>query len=197
MRHPAWAIALAFAIAAPANAAALPPNSALSFDVMRKGSVIGGHSYRFSGSASSFSVTVDTEISVPIPLDRSTLYSFKQHSTEQWRDGTFQKISSTTSEGGAPRQLDTSSKGALPASFWTEDTVHTGKLMNTADGKIMSVRVADLGTEDVDTRRGSINAHHYRLSGDLVRDLWFDGDGNLARAAFKADDGSTVTYVRK
>ncbi len=71
------------------------------------------------------------------------------------------------------------------------------KLMNTVDGKIMSIRVADLGMESVETKRGKVNAHHYRLSGGLARDLWYDADGNLARVAFKADDGSIVTYIRK
>jgi len=31
----------------------------------------------------------------------------------------------------------------------------------------------------------------------LERDLWYDKNGDLARVLFKADDGSTVIYVRK
>ena len=69
--------------------------------------------------------------------------------------------------------------------------------MNTIDGTIMSVRVADLGSENVPVNGGNLNAHHYRISGGLERDLWYDENGNLARVAFKAEDGSTVTYIRK
>jgi len=61
----------------------------------------------------------------------------------------------------------------------------------------MTIRVADLGMENVPVKGGQVTAHHYRLSGGLDRDLWYDGQGNLARVAFKADDGSTVTYIRK
>jgi len=197
MRILGMAVGLAFALAAPANALSLPSSGTLKFDVIRKGKDIGDHSYSFSGSRNAFSVKISTDIAVKIPLIRTTVYSFKHKSTEHWKAGKFKKLNSTTNDDGTPNQLSTASKGALPASLWNDDIVRSGKLMNTVDGKIMSIRVADLGMESVDTKRGKVNAHHYRLSGDLARDLWYDGDGNLARVAFKADDGSTVTYVRK
>lgn len=197
MRILGIAVGLALALTAPANALSLPSGGTLAFDVVRKGKDIGDHSYKFSGSKSSFSVKVTTDIAVKVPLIRTTVYSFNHKSTEQWKAGKFQKISSTTNDDGTPNQLSTIAKGALPASLWNDDIVRSAKLMNTIDGNIMSVRVADLGVESVATKRGQVNAHHYRLSGGLARDLWFDTDGNLARVAFKADDGSTVTYVRK
>lgn len=197
MRILEMAVGLALTLSAPANALSLPPGGTLVFDVVRKGKDIGDHSYKFSGSKDAFSVNITTEIDVKIPLIRTTVYSFKHKSTEYWKAGKFQRIYSATNDDGTPNQLSTTTKGALPASLWNDDIVRSGKLMNTVDGKIMSIRVADLGMESVDTKRGKVNAHHYRLSGGLARDLWYDADGNLARVAFKADDGSTVTYIRK
>jgi len=197
MRNLGLAVGLALALAAPAHALSLPKDGTLSFDVIRKGIDIGDHSYRFSGSKNAFSVQVATDIAVKIPLIRTNVYSFNHNSTEQWRAGNLQSLSSKTNDDGTPHQLSTPAKGALPASLWNDDIVRSNKLMNTIDGKIMSVRVVDLGQERVQTKRGKVNAHHYRLSGGLARDLWYDGDGNLARVAFKADDGSTVTYIRK
>ena len=75
--------------------------------------------------------------------------------------------------------------------------VSMGVFLGTIDGSIMSVRVSDMGTEQVTTRRGPVATHHYRLSGDLNRDLWYDAQGNLAHVSFTAEDGTTVTYVRK
>jgi len=197
MRLFGLAVGLAVALAAPVNALSIPSNGSLSFDVVRKGKDIGDHSYQFSGAKSAFTVKVATDIAVKVPLIRATVYSFKHASIEQWKGGALQQISSETNDDGEPHQLKTASKGALPASLWNDDIVRSGQLMNTIDGTLMNVRVADLGNETVTTKRGAIAAHHYRMSGDLARDLWYDADGNLAQVAFKADDGSTVMYIRK
>jgi len=197
MRNLGMAVGLALALAAPANALSLPQGGSLKFDVIRKGTDIGDHSYSFSGSKGAFSVTVATDIAVKIPLIRTTVYSFKHNSVEKWKAGKLQNVSSKTDDDGTPHQLNAAAKGILPASLWDEDIVRSGRLINTVDGKIMSVRVADLGMDSVDTKRGKISAHHYRMSGGLARDLWFDAGGNLAHVVFKADDGSTITYLRK
>jgi len=188
---------LAIVFAAPLNAASIPSSGQLSFDVVRKGKDIGDHSYNFSGSPGSFSVTVATDVVVRVPLIRIAAYRFEHSSVETWQGGELQALVSTTNDDGTPHALNTANKGALPASLWNDDIVRTGQLMNTIDGTIMSVRVADLGSENVPVNGGNLNAHHYRISGGLERDLWYDENGNLARVAFKAEDGSTVTYVRK
>ena len=197
MRFFGVALGLVVALATPVSALSIPSNGKLSFDVIRKGKDIGDHSYSFSGTTSALTVKVTTDIIVKVPLIRTTAYSFNHKSVEVWKGGKLQKLSSTTDDDGAPHQLKTANKGALPASLWNDDILRSGKLMNTIDGTIMTIRAADLGMETVKTRRGSIAAHHYRLSGGLARDLWYDGDGNLAQVAFKADDGSTVMYIRK
>tara|TARA_B110000208_G_scaffold176641_1_gene223188 strand:+ start:993 stop:1187 length:195 start_codon:yes stop_codon:yes gene_type:complete len=61
------------------------------------------------------------------------------------------------------------------------DIVRSGKLMNTIDEKIMSVRAVDLGLKAIKTKRGNVSAHHYRISGGLVRDVWYDGEETLHR----------------
>lgn len=197
MRLFGMALGLAVALAAPVNALSIPSSGTLNFDVVRKGKDIGDHSYSFSGQEGDFTVNVETDIVVKVPLIRTTAYSFKHKSVESWKGGELQQLSSSTDDDGEPHQLQTTNKGVLPASLWNDDIVRSGKLMNTIDGKIMSVRAADLGLETVKTKRGSVSTHHYQLSGGLARDLWYDGDGNLAQVMFKADDGSTVMYIRK
>ena len=190
-------VGLAVALAAPVNALSIPASGKLSFDVVRKGKDIGDHTFSFSHASNSFTVKVATDIVVKVPLIRTTAYSFKHASVETWKGGKLQEISSKTNDDGEPHQLKSASNGALPASLWNDDIVRSQKLMNTIDGTMMKVRVADLGNETVNTKRGAVPAHHYRMSGDLARDLWYDANGNLAQVAFKADDGSTVMYIRK
>jgi hypothetical protein len=197
MRIFGLALGLAMALAAPVTALSIPSNGKLNFDVVRKGKDIGDHSYRFSGTTAALTVKVTTDIVVKVPLIRTTAYSFRHASVESWKNGKLMQLSSTTDDDGDPHQLQTANKGALPASLWNDDILRSGKLMNTIDGTLMNIRAADLGMETVTTKRGSISAHHYRLSGGLARDLWYDAAGNLAQVAFKADDGSTVMYIRK
>lgn len=184
-------------LAAPVAASSLPSQGKLNFDVVRKGKDIGDHSYSFSGTPGAYSVNVNTDIAVKVPLIRVNAYVFKQNSVENWSGGKLAKIQSDTNDDGTAHQLNQSGKGLLPASLWNDEIVKSHKLLNTIDGSVMSVRVTDLGMQSVHVRSGTVNAHHYRISGDLDRDVWYDGEGNLAHVAFTADDGSTVTYVRK
>jgi hypothetical protein len=61
----------------------------------------------------------------------------------------------------------------------------------------MRVHSTDLGAERIDAGGRAIEARHYRIAGDLDRDVWYDTDGYLVRLTLVADDGSTVVYVRK
>ena len=188
---------LAVCAAVPLNAASIPASGSLTFDVMRKGKDIGDHSYKFSGSENSYSVKVSTNIVVKVPLIKLTAYSFQHDSVETWKNGKLQKLSSTTNDDGTPNKVNSGASSILPASLWNEDIVKSKILLNTVNGKKMSIRAADLGSEAVTTKKGKVTAEHYRISGELERDLWYDANGDLARVSFKADDGSTVIYIRK
>ncbi|MGR3462434.1 MAG: DUF6134 family protein [Roseovarius sp.] len=197
MRILSLAAGLVLALAPSLNAASIPAGGRLEFDVVRKGKDIGDHGYRFQGSNDALTVNVTTDIAVKVPIIRVTAYSFQHQSVETWSGGKLTSVRSATNDDGTPHQLDTGGKGVLPASLWNDDILDAGKLLNTIDGSIMSIRVSDVGTEQVTTRSGPVATQHYRLSGDLNRDLWYDVQGNLARVSFTAEDGTTVTYVRK
>lgn len=197
MRLTLLATGLTLVMSVTSNAAALPEGGQLNFDVIRKGKDIGDHSYAFDGSNGAYSVRVSTDVAVKIPILRANAYRFQHSSVETWEGGKLRTLKAATNDDGTPHELATAGNGLLPASLWNEDTVRAGKLLNTIDGHVMTVEVADLGQEQVPTAKGKITAHHYRLTGDLARDLWYDDAGNLAHVEFTADDGSTVSYVRR
>ncbi len=187
----------AIGLATPVLASSPPSKGALRFDVIRKGKDIGELSYSFSGSAAKYSVQVVTDIAVKITLIRVNAYAFKQNSVETWANGKMTSIRSATDDDGDAHQISEKGLGLLPAILWNDDILKRRQLLNTIDGTVMSVRVIDLGVQNVPTRSGQLRAHHYRISGDLERDVWYDQNGDLAHVSFKADDGSTVTYLRK
>ncbi len=55
----------------------------------------------------------------------------------------------------------------------------------------LSVKVKDLGDEQIDYRGQQIKAHHYEISGDYDRDVWFDAD-KVVRIKFFGSDHSTI-----
>lgn len=179
------------------SAGTVPASGSLDFDVVRKGKDIGDHSYRFSGTSDALTVTVRTDIAVKVPIIGVNAYHFNHASTEQWKGATLRAISAETDDDGTPHSLNAGASKLLPASLWNIDTVKSSQLLNTIDGHVMRVNVQHIGPEKVTTARGPIVAEHYRLSGDLTRDLWYDQNGSLAYVSFTAEDGSTVLYIRK
>ncbi len=193
----AGAIAISLALSLPAMASSIPPQGRLDFDVIRKGKDIGDISYSFSGNKDDFTVNVVTDIAVKVPLLRLNAYVFRQNSIEHWVGGKLATVRSATDDDGEKHQVSAPAGGLVPGSLWNDEIVRANQVFNTIDGRVMSVRVVDLGTQAIKTRSGRIMAHHYRITGDLERDVWYDSEGNLARVSFTADDGSTITYVRR
>lgn len=207
---PAVAVAAALAFIPPA-ASALPGATApLHFTVLRDGKPVGTQSYDFIRDDDGLKVIIDTNVVVKFAF--IPVYRFEHHDEEVWRDGHLTALSSTTNDDGTSHHLKVSTdpaglavdgddkasslpKTTIPASLWHPATVKQGTLMNTLDGHPMSVAVKDLGKETVTVHGESRTAHHYALSGDLSRDLWYDSRGTLVQVRFLAKDDSEIRYV--
>lgn len=180
-----------------AESATIPASGRLDFDVIRKGKDIGDHQFAFSGKPSELKVQVKTDINVRVPVIGISAYSFTQTSTEVWQNGKAVRLTSKTNDDGKPHDITLNEIKALPASLWNDDTAKARQLTNTIDGHLMAAKVSDLGAENIDAAGAKIPAHHYRIDGELAREVWYDHEGMLARMVLTADDGSIVTYIRK
>ena len=85
--------------------------------------------------------------------------------------------------------------GVLPSTYWNLNQVKQSILLNTQYGTPSKVKIVDLGRETIKTSSRSIQATHYRYSGDITLDQWFDDRGRWVKAAFKAFDGSEIEYI--
>lgn len=188
--------------------------SNLNYTVLRNGDAIGTHTIALSGSDGQHAVRIDTDIKVKIAF--ITAYKFLHSSTETWADGRLVKLSSETDDDGTAKKLDATSNGGsvvananvqgsrldttapadvIPASLWNSAIVEQTRIMNTLDGHLMTVSVTDLGEESVAANGRQVSARHFRMQGDLERDLWFDTFANLVRVQFKGADGSDIVYA--
>lgn len=204
--------AIALALLATTSAAFAKPHvpDSLSFTVLRNGDAIGSHKVLFQQGAGGLKVAIDTNIVVKILM--VPVYRFVHHDQEVWQDGHLLSLSSVTNDDGKHHHLKVAAdakgleiKGddktsllptaTIPASLWNPATVTQGSLMNTLDGHPMKIHVKDLGTETVSVHGQPRPAHHYAVTGDLAREVWYDADGNLVQVRFKADDKSDIRYV--
>ena len=210
VRSLAFAGALVAALSAPPSEAATP--ASLAFTVLRNGEPIGSHTYTFEKDHGALKVTVDTSVAVKVVM--IPVYRFEHHDEEVWRDDRLTELASKTNDDGTRHHLNVAADASglevdgdekpsrlpaamLPASLWNPDTVRQGALMNTLDGHPMTIHVADAGEETVDVHGHPTPAHHYVLTGDLARELWYDAAGTLVQVRFKAKDDSDLRYVLK
>lgn len=83
----------------------------------------------------------------------------------------------------------------LPTSHWNMRQTAQSVLINSQTGLQANVAVANLGRESVQTSARTIEATHYRYSGDMRLDQWFDDKGRWVKAIFTAPDNSTIEYT--
>lgn len=213
IRRPLLALAALLAalpVALPAAQAAVPPGGQLRFAVFRDGSQIGEHELTFRNQGGDLAVDVNTKIAVKIAF--VTAYRFEHEGHEIWHGDRLMRLWSKTNDDGTHHVLDVEADKAgleihadghdanapaniIPASLWNEGILQGGRILNTLDGSRMAVQVADLGADTVFVKGSKEAAHHYAITGDLQRELWYDANHVLVKVRFKAKDGSTIEYM--
>lgn len=182
----------------------------LTYAVLRNGDRIGSQSIKVTRDGAERTVQIKTDVVVRMAM--IPVYRFEQDSREVWRAGRLTSLTSETNDDGDRHDLWVSTigdhldvvgdgkrtkmeAGILPASLWNHALVDQTRLLNTIDGKTMAVTVADLGVDTLQSRGRMLQAHHYRLSGGLERDLWYDLADTLVQVGFKGSDDSAILYV--
>lgn len=190
----------------------VPASKEIAFTVLRDGSEIGTHILRFGDRGDDLTVHVETDIAVKIPLVNIAVYRFTHRGDEVWRGGKLSELASETNDDGTEHKLTVrpdgtdlhvesdvgthASDGAIiPASLWNPKLVRQSVLLNTLDGTEMPISVEDLGTEQVDAAGGEQTAEHYRLTGGLSREVWYNDRDELIRVRFAGKDKSQIEYV--
>ena len=188
----------------------LPYGPSLSFAVYRNGEPIGRHTLTFQQSGSN--LTVSTSVDFAVKLLGFTAYRYMHRAQEVWAGEAFQSVATQTDDNGTkytvraqrtPAGIDVQRTGGheimpagvLPSSHWNVRQIGQSSLLNTQNGSQARVQVTPLGREKVKTANGWIDASHYRYSGDVTKDQWFDDRGRWVKTTFKASDGSTIEYI--
>jgi hypothetical protein len=202
-------LAVAFWVVAASAGAAQIPEQPLDFTVIRNGDPVGKHLVTFRRTDDGVAVEVRTNVAVKMAF--ITVYRFEHQGSELWRGDRLVSLRSTTNDDGTRHRLRVLENGSklqiegdgassiadtpvIPASLWNPALVSEPHLLNTLDGRLISVSTRDLGEEDVSVRGRPAKARHYAVHGELERELWYDALGTLVRVRFKGRDGSDILY---
>lgn len=219
LKGPLLALALSQLIAIPfvstsfAAPEGIPPEGTLAFTVLRDGKPIGTHRLMFDSKGGDVT-TVDIETKIAVKVLFVTAYRFEHSGHEVWTGDRIAALSSNTNDDGEKHDVSLKIEGGVlkgmadgkaasddPSaplgSLWSPAPAGTTVMTNTVTGKPMKVSVDAVGQEKVALPNGnSVEARHLAIHGDLERDVWYGPNNTLVKLAFKAKDGSAITYVR-
>jgi hypothetical protein len=201
-------IALATLALAATSPKAQPQVQRMSFAIMRNAIQIGQHDIAISTEGATTTVDFRTEIQVKVMFINA--YSFGYAGREIWTQNNFVSFQSKTNDNGASHAVSatfdtdktviaadgktiSATGNVIPASFWNMAFLTRTDFFHTENGQLLKISVTDLGDEQISTRMGPKLAHHYRLTGGLERDLWFDQNGTPLRYQLRGSDNSLIT----
>jgi len=207
------------ALALPAGAAAWLAFSAAAsaqermvFDVLRDGDKIGEHRLVFEREDDTLKVSVETDMTVTFAFVPVFRYEHKR--VERWRGGELESLAGMTNDDGTEYEISivrkeghysrtingTEEEVAGPVavdSFWSKERLTGGKLFSAVSDQVYRVRSDLMGTETIDAKGEAVEAEHYKLSGEIDRDLWFSLAGELLKVQYENDEGETFEFVRR
>lgn len=183
----------------------------LAYDINRNGETIGRLTVLFSGNdAANRTVTSETRVVVKIAF--VPVYRYSKDVSETYENGRLVRLDVSVDDNGAKTAFTGRIEGdemvinagdaiyrhpagRMVSSYWDPNTVNQSAMIDSSVGDQDNVTVKNLGRKSLEIGGRTVMANHYRLTGDIERELWY-ADGELVRTLDIARDGSTVTNDR-
>ena len=187
---------LAFCSAAPALAAELtsPSTGVLDFTIVRKNDVVGHYHSDFSRRPDQ-ALEVRTHVSVAVTMGPIRLYAFDHNSVETWHDGRLIGLRADTDDDGEVHHLQAERRDqglaltvdgktsmadadAVPSTLWNRDMLDGHRpIFDIGDGQIYQTMTRCDGPPKAPASSLVV----CEVSGELIRTLRFELDGNFGR----------------
>ena len=193
-----------------ASFATFPPAGRFDYRIERGGDDIGSQTVEFMRNGEQ--LTVRTHISIVVTVLGIPVFRFTHDAEERWQNDRLIAFKSKSNDDGEPRAVALRLEGdrlrgtyngqaldlpatLIPASLWRPDTVQQTVLLDPIKGRDREVTVVDKGMEKIKVRGQMLGAHHYAMTGQIIRDIWYGPDGEIAQVRFPAKDGSQIQVV--
>lgn len=145
-------------------------------------------------------------------------YTYWYRGQETWKNGRLQKLESTSDDDGKrfttvavaePTGMKVTVNGRTrvtsldvwPTSYWQlpDSKLRGGQLLllDADTGRDLQARMQHLGTQQIYAGGKTQNAAHYRLTGKVTVDLWFDASERMIRQDWVEDGHRTVIELAR
>lgn len=182
----------------------------IRFDIVRKGRTVGSHLVTFRRAGEVTETHSEVRIAIDILIFKA--FRYRYDSDAQWQDGQLRRLTVDVDDDGKRTQLAVSTEAEMvsgtvngaaisaeaplyPTEHWNSDVLTQRRVLNTLTGKVNNVVIEPGAREYVATERGQVPATHYRYTGDLLAEVWYDDSGRWVKMRFDGRDGSTIEYV--
>jgi hypothetical protein len=187
---------------------ALPAN--LGYAILMDGDPIGHETYDFRQDGGHVSVSVTTKTDVKVLFLN---FHYRHARQEEWLDGQLQSLRANTDDDGSKHHVEADAKDgslslaadgkpvslppdSLPLTLWNKALLATSTLYGVIDAQPYHVTSKDLGAETLTLAGKPVATEHYRIDGDVQRDLWYGEDGLLVQTTFERK-GYPIKIVRE
>lgn len=162
------------------------------------------------------SVSADTEVKVTVL--GAAVYRYSYRGQETWKGGKLQKFESTCNDDGkryvvsAAAEADgirvrvNNQERMVSADIWLtsywsrpDDKVvnKTVPLVDADNGRDLDAKVTYVGQEQLNLAGQAVTTTHYKLTGKVNVDLWYDGSDRVVRQEWVEDGHKTLLELSK
>jgi hypothetical protein len=190
----------------------VPDTKRLDYVIKRDGDPIGTHVITFKRHKGD--LLVDTRIKVAVRILFVTVYRYEKTARETWRDGRITAYRADTDDNGdpikgrvvltpeglaaeGPKGKVIASPGTMISGYWNMATVKQTTLIDSEDVSLVPIRVEGGAAARVTLGAQTFETRHFRITGELARELWYDRQGLLVKMRTIGSDGSVIDTDRK
>ncbi|TNE37939.1 MAG: hypothetical protein EP347_07155 [Alphaproteobacteria bacterium] len=163
-------------------------NDQLTFDIRRKGDVIGSHEVTFTRDGTLVRVHAKTQIN--INLFFVPVFTYDYRSLETWCGDTLLDVKTIVRENGREKKTEAGQVG-FTTNHWNYAAVKGDKLFNTVTGRHNEIR-AQVTDEMIAVGASLVPARRYDISGGITYRAWYDDQGRWLQLSFKDKSGEDV-----
>lgn len=158
-------------------------------------------------------LVVETRVAGEVAILAIPIFRREATYREVWRGGRLIAFDSRFVDNGEVYEVKARANGAhtviegrrgrilappdiVPDHPWNREVIDRTLLFDIQRGRLREVQVTPAGTETIAVAGRKVEAEKYRISGDLERELWYDGAGNWLRSRLE-HDGARITLTRR
>lgn len=179
------------------------------YTIIREGEPIGTHRVTVTPEGHATKVEAKTDLEVTFgPL---TLYEMQHLRREIWRDGELEEMTAHTNKNGdvydiavtrAPQgytrvingRTDSFDGSVKLLALWHKDLFQYSSFISPMEDRTYRISVDFVGADKIELLDRSVEAFHYRMSGDTNREIWYDDEGHIMKVRL-LDHSSEIEYV--